>query len=177
MISSSCCGKEFVKLEVMASNCFRIMSQMCVYKALHDLAPTDLSSADPWMYLLSVSSRIFFHLPGSLFFPWSCSFPLLTPNKSSLQRGHPELLAQVSILHFPLCNLSHTSHYLRTVCSQKCSAVWGQGLWRVFPEVVAIARAWHGTWPIWVSQCCCMKEQKDECEMQVTWVVGKKDRS
>lgn len=103
--------KEFRELEVVASNCFTVKSQTCEYKALHELAPTDLSSPDPWIYLLSVSAYI--PSPGPLFLPFSSNFPLLTPNASSLfQRGHRELLAQVSTPQFSVFNTSHTAHYL-----------------------------------------------------------------
>lgn len=130
MISASCYEKEFSEFEVVAC-CFGIKSQMCAYKVLCDLAPTDLSSLGPWMCFLSVCLHILFHPPRQ-FSPltYSSTFPLLTSGESSEVFRHVTLHCWlISSPHFCLCNISHTSHYLFSVCFRKCSALWGQGLW------------------------------------------------
>ena len=102
------------------------------------------------MCLLSVPLHVLFHPPGLLFLPYSSNFALLTPKESSLlQRGLPELLAQVSTPRFPVCNAPHASRYLLNVCSHKYLAPWGAGtVTMLFPGMVSVAHALHCAWPI-----------------------------
>lgn len=113
----------------LTSNCFRINSQMFVYKAFCYFSPTHLL-AQILDYTFSQSLHILFHLPSLLFLPQSSNLPLLTSNGvfTSSNRS-PCMLAQISTPHFPLCNISRASHYLLNVFPTNNSALQVQGLW------------------------------------------------
>lgn len=174
-----CCGEGILWSEVdwllLASG----LSLRCVYTRLFVfgfffLAPTDLL-AQILDCTFSPSLHILFHLPSLLFLPQSSNFPLLTPNGVFTSSDRPPcMLAQVSTPRVPLRNISHALHYLLNVFPKNNSALQGAGtVTMVFPRIVVLLIL--NTWPIWVIPLSCMKEQKDECEMQVKWLVGGKD--
>ena len=144
------------------------LSPRCFHARFFGICSHWALSPGAWMYLLSLCMYYSIHL---VYFFSLIALTLLTPRESSLlQRELLELPAQVRprIALFFYCI---TSHYL---FSQMFRSLGTETVATLFPGIISVANTLHSAWHIWVGLLCCRKEQKNECERQVSEQWGRK---
>ena len=160
-------GKEFCEWDVVASPCLGIKSAMFSCKVLWDLLP--LSSQPRCLNVPSVPLHVLLHPPGLLFFPYSSNLVNSYGVFTSSERA-PGTACSGQTPHCPVFYCI-TSHYL---FSQMFRSLGTETVATLFPGIISVANTLHSAWHIWVGLLCCRKEQKNECERQVSEQWGRK---
>ena len=167
MISSTLWGRNFVNEMLwlllalgLSPRCFHArVSGICSHWALQ---PRCLN-------VPSVPLHVLLHPPGLLFFPYSSNLVNAYRVFTSSERA-PGTACSGQTPHCPVFNRI-TSHYL---FSQMFRSLGTETVATLFPGIISVANTLHSAWHIWVGLLCCRKEQKDECERQVSEQWGRK---
>ena len=144
-----------------------IKSAMFSCKGLWDLLP--LSSPAQVLECTFCPFACITPSTWSTFFPYSSNLVNAYRVFTSSERA-PGTACSGQTPHCPVFNRI-TSHYL---FSQMFRSLGTETVATLFPGIISVANTLHSAWHIWVGLLCCRKEQKDECERQVSEQWGRK---